>query len=297
MGIMGITVLLGLLSIPQITRFGAYRQLNQQVIAQFFEGIDTIENQTRNNTHELISADRSIASGRSGFEYLNELFVKRHRKLLWKTTWIISAVCSALFIAGAAVLQFFPGFRLAAQELILNMLPFWAFILYFMNRGTGITRALFINCDHSLLTYSFYKQPEAVLKLFRIRLREITKINAVPATIIGLGLDVLLLISGGGTWYECLLIPATMISLSLFFSLHYLPLYYLLQPFNAGTEVKSGTYQAMTGVTYFVCYMLMRTELPAVLFGLLCITFCAAYSVIACVLVYKIAPKTFRIRQ
>lgn len=215
----------------------------------------------------------------------------------WRTIWIISGVCGILVLVGAVVLLQFPGIQSDVREVILNTLPFWSFILYFINRGTGFTRALFINCDHSLLTYSFYKQPKAVLKLFQIRLREITKINVVPALILGLGLDVLLLISGGGTWIEYLVILMTLLSMSLFFSIHYLTLYYLLQPYNAGTEIKSGTYQFITGGTYFVCYMLMKTELPVLLFGLLCIGFCLTYSVVACVLVYRIAPRTFRIRQ
>ena len=50
-----------------------------------------------------------------------------------------------------------------------------------------------MNCDHSLLTYSFYKQPSFILRLFQIRLREIMKINAVPALVIGGGLALILL--------------------------------------------------------------------------------------------------------
>lgn len=49
-----------------------------------------------------------------------------------------------------------------------------------------------MNCDHSLLTYSFYKQPRFILRLFQIRLREIMKINAVPALVIGIVLALIL---------------------------------------------------------------------------------------------------------
>lgn len=297
MGLLLAMIPLGLLGIGKILRFKSYRQLNQQVLVQFFDGMDTVTHQAQTNTHNLISESSGITSHKKGFEYLNDLFVKRHRRLLWKATWIISGVCGVLVLAGAAGLLFFPAIRPKVQFVILNTLPFWSFILYFINRGTSFTRALFINCDHSLLTYSFYKQPKTVLTLFRIRLWEISKVNAVPALIIGLGLDVLLLLSGGGTWNEYLVIPVTILSMSLFFSIHYLTLYYLLQPFNAGTEIKSGTYQVLTGGTYFVCYLLMKAELPTMLFGLLCIAFCLLYSIIACVLVYRFAPKTFRIRQ
>lgn len=71
-------------------------------------------------------------------------------------------------------------------------LPYFVFIMYAINRGTGFTQALFMNCDHSLLTYSFYKQPKFVLKLFQIRLREIVKVNLLPAAVIGGGLAGLL---------------------------------------------------------------------------------------------------------
>ena len=42
-----------------------------------------------------------------------------------------------------------------------------------------------MNCDHSMLTYSCYKEPASILKLFRIRLREIMKINLLPASVMG----------------------------------------------------------------------------------------------------------------
>ena len=34
--------------------------------------------------------------------------------------------------------------------------------------------------------------------------------------------------------------------MSMFFSVHYLTIYYLLQPYNAGTEMKSGTYRIVS---------------------------------------------------
>ena len=297
LGLLLAMIPLGLMGIPKILRFKAYSMLNRQTLNQLFDMMDTAANQVQENTHKLISESSEITSNKIGFEYLNELFIKRHRKLLWKTTWIISAVCALILGIVMVILGVNPQPRTEIRDIVLNHLPYFSFILYFINRGTSFTRALFINCDRSLLTYSFYKQPQTVLKLFRIRLREISKVNVIPAVIIGLGLDGILLLSGGGTWIEYLVIPVSILSMSLFFSIHYLMLYYLLQPFNAGTEIKSGTYQVITGVTYFVCYMLMQAELPTMLFGLLCIAFCLLYSMIACVLVYRFAPKTFRIRQ
>ena len=114
------------------------------------------------------------------------------------------------------------------NELLGNSLPYFVFIMYAINRGTGFTQALFMNCDSSLLTYSFFKKPDMVLKLFRIRLREIIKINLLPALIIGAGLDIILFASGGGELLQYAVLFISIICMSVFFSVHYLTLYYCL---------------------------------------------------------------------
>ena len=73
-------------------------------------------------------------------------------------------------------------------------------------------------------------------------------------------------------------------------------IYYLLQPYTVGAELKSGTYKIVTSVTYVVCYLMMRVQMPTLVFGVTAIVFCAAYSVIACAAVYRLAPKTFKLR-
>ena len=110
---------------------------------------------------------------------------------------IRDSVCAFLFGGAILALSLAPSYREVVNKFILNWLPYFVFIMYAINRGTNFTRALFMNCDRSLLTYSFYKQPKMILKLFRIRLREIIKVNLLPASIIGVGLALLLYASGG----------------------------------------------------------------------------------------------------
>ena len=49
-------------------------------------------------------------------------------------------------------------------------------------------------------------------------------------------------------------------------------------------------------LTYVACYALMNLRLPILGFGLACIAFCGVYSAAACLLVYRFAPRTFRLR-
>lgn len=297
MAVMLLFIPSGLLSIRKIVSFGYYREVNQELLSQVTNQMDAVKQAARTASDKSISTDASITSRRSGFEYLNELFIKRHRKILWKSTIRIAAICFVLSCAAVIALYLVPEARKDINEMMLIWLPYFTFIMYAINRGTGFTKALFMNCDHSLLTYSFYKQPACILKLFRIRLREIMKVNALPAIVIGAGLSAILYVSGGTDNplnYAVLFI--SILCMSMFFSIHYLTIYYLLQPYNAGTEIKSGMYQIIMSVTYLVCFGLMQVRLPILVFGIACIAFCIVYSAVACVLVYRLAPKTFRLR-
>lgn len=288
----------GAAGVRKIVSFSAYREINQELLSQMMNQMDAAKQMTKKAAEKNISADAAISSSKKGFEYLNELFVKRHQRILWKATKKIAFVCVGLICAALLCFLLVPEWKGRANALVLSSLPYLALILYFINRGTDFTRALFMNCDHSLLTYSFYKQPKFVLKLFQIRLREIMKINVVPALIIGIGLSAILYASGGTDnplHYVVLLISVP--CMSMFFSIHYLTVYYLLQPYNAGTEMKSGMYQVILSMTYLVCFYLTKLQMPALVFGAMTIAFCVLYSVVASILVYRLAPKTFKLRN
>ena len=288
----------GLVGLRRVASFRYYREINQELLAQVVTQTDAVKKAAKTASEKTISADTSITSRKKGFEYLNELFIKRHRKILWRSAIRIAQVCALLCCGALLLMALQPGTRGDINEMVMTWLPYFTFILYMINRGTGFTRALFMNCDHSLLTYSFYKQPRFVLRLFQIRLREIMKINALPALVIGVGLCLILAVSGGTDNplnYVVLLIA--ILSMSLFFSIHYLTVYYLLQPYTAGTEMKSGTYRIVMLLTYVACYAMMNLRLPILVFGGACIAFCVVYSIAACVLVYRFAPRTFRLRS
>lgn len=297
-GVMALFILAGVLSIRRIISFGHYREVNQELLSQVVNQMDALKQVARTASNESISTDSTITSRRRGFEYLNELFIKRHRKILWKSTTRIAEISAVLSCAAVIVLYLVPEAGTVVNELIMTWLPYFVFIMYAINRGTGFTKALFMNCDHSLLTYSFYKQPGFILKLFRIRLREIMKVNALPAVVIGAGLCVILYVSGGTeNPLNYVVLFVSILCMSLFFSIHYLTIYYLLQPYNAGTEMKSGMYQVIMTATYLICFFLMQVRMPILAFGIACIAFCIIYSAVACVLVYRFAPKTFRLRS
>ena len=288
----------GAACMPAIVRFDEYREMYRQILTQSMSQMDEIRGQSLKQSRKVISADTSITSRKKGFEYLNELFIRRHQKVLWKSSKRIAGVCAGLICFACLAFFMWPEVKPVANSMLLTYLPYFVFIMYAINRGTGFTRVLFMNCDHSLLTYAFYKQPKSILKLFQIRLREIVKVNLLPAAVIGAGLALLLFVSGGTENplnYAVLFI--SIVCLSIFFSVHYLTIYYLLQPYNAGTEMKSGTYQIILWVTYLVCFFLMQVRMSTLVFGLMTILFCVLYCIVASILVFRFAPRTFRLRM
>lgn len=295
-GIMAAAAVLGVIAVRKILTFDNYYEMYKEILTQAPYKVSKVR--TQEVSQKAIAIEEGVGSSRKGFEYLNELFILRHQKILWKSSKRITAVSLGLFIAAAAASVAYPDFAEKINRLLLTYLPYFVFIMYAVNRGTSFTQALFMNCDHSLLTYSFYKQPKHILKLFQIRLKEIIKINLLPAFVIGAGLALLLRISGGTDEiinYWVLFI--SVICLSIFFSMHYLTIYYLLQPYNAGTEMKSATYRLILIGTYLVCFYMMQIRMSTVVFGVLTIVFCVVYCAAACILIYRLAPRTFRLRM
>ena len=202
-----------------------------------------------------------------------------------------------LFIGIVILLLFNQDIYSEINSLFLTYLPYFVFIMYLLNRGQTVTQAMFINCDHSMLTYRFYRTPKVILGLFRERLKTLILVNLLPALIIAIALPVLLFISGGtDNPLNYLVLFISILAMSIFFSVHYLVLYYLLQPYNIQTEVKSGTYKIVQWLTYFVCYYMIQIQLPTISFGIAVSIFCVLYSLISLFLAYKYAPKTFKLR-
>ena len=251
----------------------------------------------KNTSLNQIELDKNYTSNKSGFAYFHDLFVKRHRKILTKAVKKQSVIILIIFAAVIIGFQFSAEFKSKTNNILMQYLPYFVFIMYCINRSSSVTQAMFMNCDHSMLTYRIYRTPKVILGIFKERLKTLITINLLPASIIGLGLALLLYLSGGtDNNLNYIILIVSIISMSVFFSVHYLVMYYLLQPYNVNTEIKSSTYRVVQAVTYFVCYYMIQIQLPTFSFGIAMIVFCILYSLISLILAYKYAPKTFKLR-
>lgn len=296
--IMLLCILGGIASIFILKNFKDYRRAYQLNIADFMEAQSIAKSGAAAIQRDRIDEKTVVTSNKNGFEFLNELFVKRHRKILWRSSRNTSIILAGVIAIAALFTIIVPEAKADVNRAICENLRIIAFIMYFINKGQNYTQALFSNCDHSLLTFPIYRKGSNILKLFKLRLIEISKVNMVPASVLAAGLALLLFLSGGPEnplYY--LVVVVSVLAFGIFFSVHYLVMYYLLQPYNANTEIKSGTYSIVMGATYIICYMLMQMdEIPAMGFGIVAAAFCIVYSIVACILAYTLAPKTFKLR-
>ena len=191
--------------------------------------------------------EENVTSNKTGYAFFHDLFVKRHSKILTKAIKKQSIVILSVCVLTLLVVILFPQTHNFLNKVTMKYLSYFVFLMYLLNRGTVLTQAMFVNCDHSLLTYRFYRKKNVILGVFKERLKTLVYLNLYPALIIAITLPLILLLSGGtNNSLNYLVLFISIISMSIFFSVHNLVMYYLLQPYNINTEIKSGR-------NYYLC--------------------------------------------
>lgn len=234
--------------------------------------------------------------GKKGYDYFNTIFFLRHRVILSSSAHIYAIVCFLLCLLTLVLIIMEPHYKGEILNIVTNHFAWIILIMYFVNRGSIITQAMFYNCDRSMLTFNFYREPKVIVNVFKERLKTVVWVNLLPAVVIGAGLILILTVCEGSFSIFYFSILLAIIMLSIFFSVHYLVIYYLLQPYNANMEMKSISFSLVSFLTYFICYLCKDIHLSLPLFSLLITLLTFTYMVISLVLVYKKSEETFKLK-
>ncbi|MDL2220766.1 hypothetical protein LJC55_03775 [Eubacteriales bacterium OttesenSCG-928-N14] len=236
-------------------------------------------------------------ANKRGFAYLNALFFLRHRRQIRKPVIIRVALVGVVFILFVAfsIMQPAQANTLAAR--LPGMLPNLVFLMYFISTTGKACRAMFYNCDNSLLRYGFYRQRDALLKNFAVRLGRLSLYSLCIAFSICLCIVGMQLICHMPIFtVDMLCMLVAVLLLSIFFTVHHLFVYYIFQPYSTESTVKSPLYTILNYVVYFLCFFAMQLDTGNVLFSLIVIGATALYCTVALLLVYRLADKTFRVK-
>lgn len=230
----------------------------------------------------------------SGHVYLQRLFFARHRKFLIRPVWRRVALAAGLAAIGLLVPALAERFPEAARVLKADFLiPYLPIAMSLFAIGEPVCRAMFYHCDSKLMHYGFYRRAAGVH--FRLRLLRLAGLNLAAGAALLLALAAVLAAAGGLAAADLLPLGGTVLSLAVFFAVHHLAMYYLLQPYTTELNVRNPFYMLVSTGTTMVCW-LCAFFVPAGAVATAAPLAAGAYAAVALVLVRRLGHRTFRVK-
>lgn len=232
-----------------------------------------------------------------GYALFNHLFFARHRRIITKPVRIKVAIVAALALCTWIFLLLKPEYSGTAREILLAGSSYLLFVMYLLSSGEKFSRALFFNCDRYMLKERYYKDKKAILSNFTLRLKKATGLNLLPAAAVAIFLLGTGAAAGmGAAAVRLLPMIITVFSLSLFFSTHYLFIYYIMQPYTVDLTQKSLLYSVVNWLIYLICFGCVHIKTTSLIFTFGVIFFTLFYTAAAIILTRNLAPRTFKLR-
>lgn len=300
------STLVGMFCFSKVWKYGGYTIFAKKMVSlkDFLEQDDAVK-EARAADVQIQDKDISKEELRSrkyeekeGYDYLNAIFFERHKRIVSRAVKSRIIIILAVGLIGAVALLFVgEQMKQKTFEAMTQMMPVMVFVMYLESTGGRICKAMFFNCDISLLKYGYYREADAILKNFKIRLRKLLMLDAVPAAII-CGMILLWTLLCGEILAVWKVIPlmAGSLLLSAFFCLFHLFMYYITQPYTEEKTVKSPIFSVVNALVYFGCYLCLQIQTGSWLFTLGVLAVTIIFIPLSYFCVFRFAPKTFKIR-
>ncbi len=249
----------------------------------------------KDSDYKVEQEQQNKLESKKGYAYLNALFFLRHRSLIRGPVNKRLAIIGAAGAVGVALMLLF---REQVQSLgwgVAAIFPVLGLVMYFMAVGEKICKTMFYNCDLSLLRYSYYRN--AAYEHFRIRFGKMLGMNLSIAAALGVSLTAIAA-STGGEWLnsELLLLWVCVVSLSVFFTVHHLCMYYLFQPYSTELNVKNPLYYLLNMAVSSACGVSLVLRVPSSRLTAVIVTVTVVYLLLVFVLVRRYGHRTFRVK-
>lgn len=302
----GVSVVLGLISLSYILRFPDYVRLandkiNLEQIRQRLAAVGDVQKMggAVKDKDILLDIPAKKLEGLTDYDYLHQIFFERYSPTLRRGRRWRSLAYLAAFGAAMITGYFFrDGLADRIPTLSKALVQFSFYYFYFIGSyGERFTKILFLNMDYHLLPYSFFREPEAVTKSLKIRFKKLMALGLVPTLLLCALFTLWALIFGGRQhWPDILLVNAVFIVLTIFFNLHHLIIYHTFQPYNKNMQVKSPLTAGINFVIYIITFALWRTNnLPTPVY-LIVLVIMIIYVIGGIQLMKRLAPKNFKLK-
>lgn len=236
----------------------------------------------------------------SGVSYLNQIFFKRLGHLFLKQIRWRALILIVLFTAAIGASIYFRDQLIDENgDTPMYIMPFISVILcYGINLGEFFTKFCFYHLDRKMMKYSFYRDPALILESIKIRFWQNFLYNLPLLLIMLIGTGGLYLAIDRSDVGNLLLTWLTQIVVMLMFSMHFLIMYYTLQPFTESLQSKSPSYTIINGIIYILVFFSgnLLTKENFYFYPLFFIAVSVVYIPLGLYLVYKLAPRQFKLR-
>lgn len=302
-----ISVVLGLVCIQYIIKYPYYYDAINEFMKERPITINTKQAYAESQFAAVKLKDQDLENQKlhtakisklKGYDLLNAIFFERHRRLLIKPIFIRLGLVGVVFCIAVIGMFFVPQEEInKLGTTLFTSLNVFVFIMYCMSTGDKIGKAMFFNCDISLLRYGFYREKSVILKNFWIRIKKSIVFNLIPAIALCVAIYGLLLIAQVTIDYM-LLFPfmASILILSVFFAVHHIFLYYVFQPYTTELNIKNPFFKLINSVVYILCFICLQIDSVPTNFVWVVLTATILYIAIAIILVLKFAPKMFKVK-
>lgn len=301
LGFFLINLILFPFTVKYFKNFKGYDKIIEKTINVYKLAVENSKD-VQNNVVKIENKDinKNEKINGEGFVYLNNLFFKRHKRHLLKPTLIKTGIFFVLGICGFFLLS-----RLTIKgnegnevyKILIYAIPIISYILFKQDK---ILMAFYKNCDSSLLYYNFYREDKNLLKMFWLRFNSVFKLMSIPMGamfIIYIGFATKFLTKTDLN----LSLPIYYIVLNaMFFTILPLFQYYIIQPFDKEGKQKSVVLVLMNMFLYYIFIFglpALATKIGEIKFMLIISIFILVFVGLASFLIYKFAPKTFKIKQ
>lgn len=297
LSVLAISLILFARAWAYMKNFDSYGRVIEKASRKYELAMEDIEKATDNQIKiKEKNLGKEKVKGR-GFKRLNQLFFLRHKRVIRKPILIKTAIFAALSLI-LSLTFYFKGYDgESLDEITSFILPL---IMYLLLKQDNIIRSMYLNCDKGLMPYGFYRENENVLAMYKERFRSLLKIMALPSLVvmasylsitsfdprIGLTSKALSLVYIG--------------FLGLFFVNLPLMQYYLLKPLDQEGKKVGKLSNLIDWLIYMAVFFILprlSDNLSSLAFTGLISAFIIVFIILSQILVLKLAPKTFRIRN
>lgn len=278
--------------------FNSYGKIIEKAARKYQIALDTVAD---NAVNPLKIKEKDLGKEKvkgESFAYLNQVFFLRHRRIIRKPILIKSTILLLISLVISAYM-YVKGLDLKGNidEISTFLIPL---AMYILLKQDNILRSLYLNCDKGLMPYGFYREGNNILAMYKERFKSLLKIMTLPSLSVGLSYLMIASFDRTITLEEKSLSLVYIALLTLFFVSLPLMEYHLLKPFNQEGQKTGKAVILIDYLIYAAVFFILPQVTSKISYGVFLISisiFIICFVIISQILVYKLAPRTFKVRN